>query len=166
MHKAAHDKARRRATSQVQSRTFLHTQVPSQAALGKEVGGELNSTAEAGTDHSSSNTTINTLDTLTSIDLAQTVERVLIIVLSTDGQKGRIGLQASLHQEERRSGSRTDDSRSGTSKDIRAQRLNLWIVVNGIGNVGANRFVKAETAAVQKDLVDVLDMIVSPNQWL
>ncbi len=163
MHEAAHHKARCRATSQVQSRTFLHTQVPSQAALGKEVRGELNSTAEASTDHSSSNATVNTLNTLTSIDLAQPVERVLIIVLSTDGQKGRIGLQAGLHQEERRSGSCTDDSRCRTSKDICAHGLHLWIVVNGIGNVGANRFVKAETAAVQEDLVDVLDMIISPN---
>lgn len=164
MHEAAHNKARCRTASQVQSRAFLHTQVPSQAALGKEVCGELDGTAKAGTDHSGPNATVNTLDTLTSIDLAQAIERVLIVVLGTDREKWRIGLQAGLHQEERRSGSRTDNSGCRTSKDICTQGLHLWIAVNGICDVGANGFVKAETAAVQKDLVDVLDRICALAQ--
>lgn len=143
----------------MQSGSLLHTQVPSQTTLGEEVCGELNSTTEAGTDHSSSNTTIDTLDTLTSIDLAEAIERVLIVMLGTDREEGRIGLQAGLHQEERRSSSRTDNSRGRTGEDISAERLHLGIAVNGVGDIRANGFVKAETATVQKDLVDVLGMI-------
>lgn len=70
MHKAAHNKARSGATSQMQSRAFLHTQMPSQATLSKEVCGELDSTAEAGTNHRGPNATVYTLNTLASIDLA------------------------------------------------------------------------------------------------
>lgn len=159
MHEAAHDKARCRTTSQMQSGTLLHSQVPCQATLGKEVCGELNSTAETGTDHSSPNATVNTLHTLAPVDLAQTINGVLIVMLSTDGEEGRIGLQTGLHQEEWRSGSRTDNSRCRTSEDINAERLHLGVVVNGICEVGTNGFVKAETAAIKKNLVNVLDMI-------
>jgi hypothetical protein len=154
----------------MQSRALLHAKVPSQAALGKEVCGELNSTAEAGPNHRSPNTTVDTLDTLTSIDLAQTIDGVLIVMLSTDGEEGRIGLQAGLHQEERRSSSRTDNPRCRTGEDINAERLYFGIAVNGIRDVRANGFVKAETAAIKKDLVNVLDMIralahIKPQKW-
>jgi hypothetical protein len=81
----------------MQSGAFLHPQVPSQAALSKEVCGELNRTAEAGTDHSSPNATVYTLNTFASIDLAQAIDRVLIVMLSPDREEGRIGLQAGLH---------------------------------------------------------------------
>jgi hypothetical protein len=57
----------------MQTRAFLHTQVAGQTALGKEVCGELDSTAKTSTDHGSSNTTVDTLDTLTLVDLAQSI---------------------------------------------------------------------------------------------
>lgn len=88
MHEAAHDEARRRTTSQMQSRTLLHTQVAGQTALGEEVCGELDGTAETSTDHGSSNTTVDTLDTLTFVDLAQSIVRVLVVMLRADREEG------------------------------------------------------------------------------
>lgn len=74
MHEAADNKSRSRTTSQVQRRSFLDTKVSVQAALGKEVCRELNSTAETGSDHGSADSTINTLDALAFVDLAQAVK--------------------------------------------------------------------------------------------
>lgn len=148
----------------MQSGAFLHSQVPRQAALGKEVCGELNSTAETGTDHSSPNTTVDTLHALTPVDLAQTIDGVLIVMLSTDGKEGRIGLQAGLHQEEWRSSSSTNNSRCRTGEDINAERLHLGVAVNGICDVGTDGFVEAETAAIKEDLINVLDVIHVSDQ--
>ena len=142
----------------MQSRALLHPKVPSQAALGKEVCRELNRTAETGTDHSGSNTTVYTLHTFASIDLGQAIDRVLIVMLSPDREEGRIGLQAGLHQEEWGSGSRTNNTRHRTGENIDAEGLYLWIFIDGTCDVGANGFVEAETATVQEDLVDVLDI--------
>lgn len=74
MHKAAHNKSGYRTTAQVQSRTLLHSQMAGQTALGEEVCGELDGTAETSTDHGSSDTTVDTLDTLALVDLAQSVD--------------------------------------------------------------------------------------------
>lgn len=74
MHEAAHHKARSRTTGQVQSRSLLHAKVSGQATLGKEVCWELNSTAKASTDHSSTHTTVHALDTFTLVDFAQSIK--------------------------------------------------------------------------------------------
>ena len=71
----------------MQSRTLLHTQVAGQTALGKEVRGELHSTTKTGTDHSSTDTTVDTLDSLTLVNLAKTIKRVLIVVLGANGEE-------------------------------------------------------------------------------
>lgn len=93
-------------------------------------------------------------------------------MLSADRKERRIGLQAGLDQEERRSGSCTNNSGRCTRENISAEGLHLWIAVNRICDVGANGFVKAETAAVQKNLVDILDikrmlaLVSGFNKWL
>lgn len=74
MHKAAHNKPRSRATGQMQRGTFLHIKMPGQAALGKEVCGKLNSTAETRPNHSCAHATVHTLDTFARIDLTQTIK--------------------------------------------------------------------------------------------
>lgn len=74
----------------MQSRAFLHAEMAGQPALGKEVCGELNGAAETGTDHGSSDTAVDTLDTLAIIDLAQSVDRVLVVVLSADREEWRV----------------------------------------------------------------------------
>lgn len=58
----------------MQRRSFLDTKVSVQAALGKEVRRELNSTAETGSDHGSAHSTINALDAFALVDLAQAVK--------------------------------------------------------------------------------------------
>lgn len=87
MHEAAHNEARSCATGQMQSRTLLHTQVAGQTALGKEVCGELHGTTETRADHSSTDTTVDALDALALVDLAKAIKRVLIVVLSADGEE-------------------------------------------------------------------------------
>lgn len=110
MHEAAHNEARSCATGQVQSRTLLHTQVAGQTALGKEVCGELHGTAETSADHSSADTTVDTLDTLALVDLAKAIERVLIVVLGADREEWRVGLKTGLDKEERRARCGTNDT--------------------------------------------------------
>lgn len=79
-------------------------------------------------------------------------------MLSTNGEEGRVGLQASLHQEERRSGRSTDDSGGGSSKDISSEGLDFRVAVDGSCDTGTDRLVETQTAAVEQDLVDVLDI--------
>lgn len=160
MHKAAHYKARSSTTGQVQSRSLLHAEVSGQATLCKEVCWELDSTAEASTDHSSIHTTVHALDTFALVDLAQSIKRVSVIVLGTDGEEGRVRLQACLDKEERRSGCGTDDTRGSTCEDIGSKGLNLGIVIDGRCDVGADWLIEAKTAAVQQDLVDVLKVMI------
>jgi len=88
VHEAAHDEARYSATGQMQSRALLHTQMAGQTTLGKEVCGELNGTSETSTDHGSTDTTVYTLDTLTLVDLAQSINGVFVVVLSADREEG------------------------------------------------------------------------------
>lgn len=52
----------------------MDTKVSVQAALGKEICRELNSTAETGSDHGSAHSTINALDAFALVDLAQAVK--------------------------------------------------------------------------------------------
>ena len=85
-------------------------------------------------------------------------------MLCTNGEERRIGLQAGLHQEERRSSSRTNNSRCRTGEDINAERLHLGVAINGVCDVGTNGFVKAESAAIKADLVKVLDAIRVSDQ--
>lgn len=87
MHEAANNEARSCATGQMQSRTLLHTQVAGQTALGKEVCGELNGTTKTGANHSSTDTTVDTLDALALVDLAKAIKRVLIVVLGANGEE-------------------------------------------------------------------------------
>lgn len=87
MHEAAHNEAGSCATSQMQSRTLFHTQVVGQTALGKEVCGKLHGAAETGADHSSTDTTVDTLDALALVDLAKAIKRILIVVLGADGEE-------------------------------------------------------------------------------
>lgn len=89
VHETAHYETGSGAAGQVQSRTLFHTQVAGQTTLSEEVGRELNSTAETGSNHGGANTTVDTLDTLGLVDLAQAIKRVLVVVLSTNGKERR-----------------------------------------------------------------------------
>lgn len=149
MHEAAHHKARSRTAGQVQRRSLFHAQVSGQATFGKEVCRELDSTAKASTDHSRSHTTVHALDTFAFVDLAQSIKRIPVVVLGTDGEERRVRLQARLDEEERRPGRGTNDTRGSTCKDVGSKGLNFGIAVDGRCDVGANRLIKAKTAAVQ-----------------
>lgn len=156
MHEAAHHKTRSRTAGQVQSRSLLHAQVSGQATLGKEVGWELDSTAKASTNHSSTHTTVNALDTFTLVDLAQSIKRVPVVVLGTDGEERRVRLQACLDKEERRPGRGTDDTGGSACEDVGSKGLNFGIAIDGRSDVGADRLIEAKTTTVQQDLINVL----------
>lgn len=125
MHKAAHHKTRGRTTGQMQTRSFLHAKMPAQSALGKEICGKLDSAAETGTDHSSAHSAVHALDTFALVDFAQSVKRVSIVVLGTDREEGRVGLQARLDQEEWRTSCGSNDTGDSTSEYIGSKRLYL-----------------------------------------
>lgn len=97
MHEAAYDETRACTTGKVQGRSFLHAKVLGQAALSKEVCRKLDSTAETRANHSCADTSVHAFDTFTVVDLAQAVERILVMVLSTDREERRVRLQACLH---------------------------------------------------------------------
>lgn len=58
VHNTADDKARCRATGQVQAWTIFHAQVLHQAALREEVGRQLNGTTETSSYHCRANSTV------------------------------------------------------------------------------------------------------------
>lgn len=158
VHKAAHHKARGRTTGQMQSRPFLHVQMSGQSALGKEICGKLDSAAETGTDHSGTHSAVHAFDTFALVDFAQSVKRVFIVVLGADREEGRVGLQARLDQEEWRTSCGPNDAGGSTSKYIGSKRLNLWVAIDGRCDAGADGLVETETAAVEQDLIDILNI--------
>jgi len=97
MHEAAYDETRACTTGKMQSRSFFHAKVLGQAALCKEVCRELDRAAETCANHSCAHAAVYALDTFAFVDLAQAIKRVLVVVLGTDREKRRVGLQACLH---------------------------------------------------------------------
>lgn len=76
-------------------------------------------------------------------------------------------MQACLNEEERRTCHSTNDTRSGTGKNIGTKGLNLRVTINGIGDGGSDRLVESQTATVEQDLVDVLnatDVSICPKK--
>jgi hypothetical protein len=76
-------------------------------------------------------------------------------------------LQACLNEEERRTCRGTNDTRSGTGKNVDTKGLDLRVTINGIGDGGSDRLVESQTATVEQDLVDVLnatDISICPEK--
>ena len=130
--------------------------MPSQPAFRKEIRRKLNGATKARSYHGRTNTTVDALDAFAPIDSTQSIDGVFVVVLGPNGQERRIRLQASLHEEERRSSRRPDDAGSCTGKDVDAERLHVRVTVDGIRHCGAKRFVEAETATIEENLVDIL----------
>lgn len=156
MHKAANHEARHCTTAQVQRRSFFHVQIFGESSLGQEVSGELHRATKTGSDHSGAHSTVNTPNALTRVNLAQSIERVLIVMLGANGKERRVGLKASFHQKEWRSGSGTKNTGESAREDIDTEGLNLGIVEDGRGSIGSDGLVETKTATVKQHLVDVL----------
>ena len=104
MHDAADHESATGATRQMQRRSLMHVQMFYQPPLGKEVRRQLNAAAEPRPHNRSSHASVETADTLGAIDFPEAVQRVLVTMLSTDGEERREGLQAGLDEEEWRAG--------------------------------------------------------------
>lgn len=160
VHHTANDESRCRAASQMKSWTFLHAEVLDQTTLREKVRRQLDGATETRADHRRIHTTVQATSSFRGIDLAQAVERVAVLVLCADGKERRIRLEAGFHEEEWRGACCTNDTGRGTGEDINAERLDVRIVVDGRRDSLAQGLVKAKTASVEKNLVDILRRIV------
>lgn len=110
VHNAGDNKSRRCATGQMQARALFHTQVSCQTSLGEEISGQLDGASETSPHHSSTNATVQTTHTLRLEYLAQSIERVAVLMLRANRKERRVGLEASLDEEEGRTECGTDDT--------------------------------------------------------
>ena len=94
----------------MQSRAFLHACVTDKPPLGKEVRRQLDRATEAGSNHRSTNTTVQTRHTLGAVDLRQTVPGIAVDMLCANRKRRRVTLQTRLDKEEWASGGRANDT--------------------------------------------------------
>jgi len=76
-------------------------------------------------------------------------------VLGTDGKERRVALQPRLDQKEGTAGGGANDTGRCATEHVDGQRLGLDIVEYEFRQRLAHRLVKAETAAVEENLVNV-----------
>lgn len=69
MHDTANHESRDRATGQVEGGAIFHSKVFNKTPLGKEVCGQLDGATKAGTDHSRSDTSVESLDAFAAVYL-------------------------------------------------------------------------------------------------
>lgn len=143
VHDAANDESGGRTTGQMERRAFLHAQMLDQTTLGKEVGRQLDGATETSPNHGGADSTVQTTNALTLVDLTQAVERVTVLVLGTNGKERRIRLETSLDKEEGRSACGTDDTGRGTGEDVDSERLDRRIVVDSSRHALAQGLVEA-----------------------
>lgn len=155
MHEAADDEATDGTAGQVQSGTLLHAGVAHETPLGEEVGGQLDRGAETGADHGGTDAAVETAQALAAVDLRQTVDGVAVLVLGTDGERGREALEARLDEEEGGAGGGTNDAGAGAAKHVDGQRLDRVGAVEGARDAAAHGLVEAQAAPVEHHLVDV-----------
>lgn len=155
MHHTAHDETTRRATRQMQRRTFLHAQMLHQSPLREEVRRELHGAAKASAHHRGAHAAVEALDALASVDLPEAIHRILVVVLCAHGQRGRIALQPRLDEEERAAGHGAHEARRRAREDVDAEGLHGCVAIDQGCERASHGLVEAQTAAVQQDLVDV-----------
>lgn len=155
MHHTAHNKSAGRAAGKMKCWPFLHTQMPDQASLGEEIGGELDGATETGPDHGGAYTSVKARYAFTPVDLGEAVQRIPVLVLSANGQEGRVTLQSGFNQEKGAPGSRADDAGAGPTEHVDAQALCFLIGENQARYGGAHGLIETQAAAVEEDLVYV-----------
>ena len=155
VHDAADDKAAGGAAGNVQRHALLHAKVLDEAALGKEVGGQLDRAAKAGADHGGTDAAVEALYPLVCVDLLHAVDSAPVVVLGAGGEEGREGLQARLYEEEGRAGGGAEDTRGSAREDVDAKGLDGGVLVDGGGDGLAQGLVEAEAAAIERHLVDI-----------
>src|SRR6478752_3808601 len=89
MHHAAYNEATDSTGSQVQTGALFHIKMTNQATLSEEVCGKLNRAAKSSPDHGSLHTTVETTDTLSSIDRLEAMPCAPVVVLCANGSERR-----------------------------------------------------------------------------
>lgn len=97
MHETADNKARGRATGQMEGRAFFHSQVFRQITLREEICRELNGAAEASAHHGRSDASVESAHPFCAVDLSQSIICIPVPVLRADREERRVGLEASLY---------------------------------------------------------------------
>lgn len=143
MHHAAHHNTRACAAGHMQRKPLVHAQVFYQPPLSKVVCRQLYTAPKACPDNSRPDTSIETLETLSAIDFPKAIYRILITVLGTHGQEGRVRLQARLDKEERRTGGSAEHARRSTSEDVDSKGLDLGVFKDGGGEAFPDGLVEA-----------------------
>ena len=101
------------------------------------------------------------------MDPAQPIERIAVVVLRSNRQGRRVGLQPRLYKKERRAESGSDHTGCRASEQIRSEGLHVCIMEEKVCDALAHGLVESEAAAIEDDLVDVLHILLSvydPNQ--
>jgi hypothetical protein len=139
----------------MQARALLHTKMPNQTALCKEVCGELNRATEGSSDHSSLNTTVETTNTLSTVNRLEAMPCARVMVLSTNRPEFREALKTGLYKEEWTASRGTDNSGSCTAEHVDAQILSISIFEEEFGERITHGIIEAQTAAIEEDLIDI-----------
>lgn len=155
MHDAANNEAADSAAGKMQRWAFPHAGVLDQLSLGQEICGQLNRRAEASSNHGSSDAAVQAKEALATIDLSQSIPGIPVVVLSAHGPYGRETLQTGLDEEKGTASSRTEDSGRGACKDVDAEVLRVLVLEEQRGERLSYGLVEAETASIEKHLVDV-----------
>lgn len=139
----------------MQTGTLLHIEVTNQTPFRKEVSGKLNRATKCSSDHSSLHTTVQTTDSLGSVNRFEAVPCASVVVLGTNRPEGREALQTGLDQEKWAASRGADYARSSTAEHVNSQILGLSVLEEEACERIAHGVVEAETAAIEEDLVDV-----------
>lgn len=155
MHNTAYNETADGAAGEMERGAVLHAQVFREAALRKEVSRQLDRAPETSPDHSGADTTVQTKETLASVDLHHAVDGVPVLVLGADGVCWGVALQPGLDEEEGRSGRGADDARRGSTEHVDGEGLGGLVLEEETCHGLPHGVVEAQTATVEEDLVDI-----------
>lgn len=139
----------------MQTGTLLHIEMANQTTFRKEVSGKLNRAAKCSSDHGSLHATVQTTDSLGSVNRFEAVPCASVVVLGTNRPEGREALQTGLDQEKWAASRGADYARSSTAEHVNSQILGLSVLEEEACERIAHGVVEAETAAIEENLVDV-----------
>ena len=155
MHDAAHHETTRSTASQMQRRTFLHSQVLHQSPLRKKIGGQLYRTSKTRPYHRSTHTSIESRNTLPLINLPHPIQGIPISMLSPYRCERRETLQSRLNQKERAARGSAQNARRRAREYINSQTLCGWIGVYCRCQRMSYRFIESQSTSIEDHLVDV-----------
>lgn len=166
MHEHTNHEAADGAARKVERDAVVHLHVLHEPPFDEEVCGQLDAAAETRSHTRRADAAVQAAKAFSAINLSQAVECVLVLVLRADGQIRREGLQSRLDQKEGRADNCTKNAGRCAAEEVDRQRLDGGAGVEERSYGLAHRFVEAETATIQAQLVDVLESSCISFRWV